>query len=317
MEGDYLDWALADFSGYIAADELYDGPFCILSIVDNRTFKRVFYQVLDHDAAQEDVSAFFRRFQAVLTARQLSLRGITTDGSGLYPAAIAEVFGDVPHQLCQFHILRTISQAVLHSVAHARKTLAAQKPKLPRGRPPQHARKLVHKQKRLEQKISDLFTHRFLFVQRHLTPTERETLQRITRGLPHLRTLREIMDEVYRLFDRRCRVSTALTKLARLRQRVQRFSQLRQALQPLFSTNLEKALTFLADRLLPATSNAVERGNRRYRKMQKTVYRVRTQAQIIGRMALDMLREAFAQVHRATLQVLHQTRTGSALPSLR
>jgi hypothetical protein len=26
---------LADFSGYIAADELYDGPFCILSIVDN------------------------------------------------------------------------------------------------------------------------------------------------------------------------------------------------------------------------------------------------------------------------------------------
>ena len=26
----YLDWALADFSGYIAADELYDGPFCVL-----------------------------------------------------------------------------------------------------------------------------------------------------------------------------------------------------------------------------------------------------------------------------------------------
>ena len=33
----YLDWALSDFSGYIAADELYDGPFCVLSIVDNRT----------------------------------------------------------------------------------------------------------------------------------------------------------------------------------------------------------------------------------------------------------------------------------------
>jgi hypothetical protein len=24
----YLDWALGDFSGYIAIDELYDGPFC-------------------------------------------------------------------------------------------------------------------------------------------------------------------------------------------------------------------------------------------------------------------------------------------------
>ena len=35
---------------------------------------------------------------------------------------------------------------------------------------------------------------------------------------------------------------------------------------------------FLDERLLGATSNAVERGNRRYRKMQKTVYRVRTKA---------------------------------------
>ena len=40
----YLDWGLADFSGYIAADELYDGPFCVLSIVDNRTFKRLLYR---------------------------------------------------------------------------------------------------------------------------------------------------------------------------------------------------------------------------------------------------------------------------------
>ena len=25
----YLDKALADFSGYLAIDEVYDGPFCI------------------------------------------------------------------------------------------------------------------------------------------------------------------------------------------------------------------------------------------------------------------------------------------------
>ena len=37
IEADYLDWALDGFSGYIAADELYDGPYCVLSIVDNRT----------------------------------------------------------------------------------------------------------------------------------------------------------------------------------------------------------------------------------------------------------------------------------------
>ena len=78
------------------------------------------------------------------------------------------------------------------------------------------------------------------------------------------------MEEVYRLFDRRCRTETALAKLARLRGRVRRFRRVGQALKALFSPNLEKALTFLDDRLLPATSNAVERGNRRYRKMQKS-----------------------------------------------
>src|SRR3972149_876015 len=35
IEQEHLDHALAGFSGYIAADELYDGPFCVLSIVDN------------------------------------------------------------------------------------------------------------------------------------------------------------------------------------------------------------------------------------------------------------------------------------------
>ena len=308
MDTDYLDWALADFSGYLAADELYDGPFCVLSIVDNRTYKRLFYRVLDHTPTQEDIEDFFRCFQAILQARHLTLKGMTTDGSPLYPTPIATVFGDVPHQLCEFHLLADLSRAVLSAVAQVRKSLEARKPKVGRGRPTPRTRPLVRQRQRLEQKISDLFTHRYLFVQRHLSLSEQETFQRITRGLPQLRALRAIMDEVYRLFDRRCRTETALAKLRRLRQRVQRFTQLGQTLKALFSANVDKALTFLDDRLLPATSNAVERGNRRYRKMQKTIYRVRTQAQIVGRLALDMLRDTLAQGRRATLQLLHQLR---------
>jgi hypothetical protein len=49
MDTDFLDWALADVSGYVAADELYDGPFCILSTVDNRRYKRILSDVLDQD----------------------------------------------------------------------------------------------------------------------------------------------------------------------------------------------------------------------------------------------------------------------------
>jgi len=308
MDTDYLDWALADFSGYIAADELYDGPFCVLSIVDNRTYKRLFYRVLDHPPSQADIEDFFRCFQAVLQTRRLAVKGITTDGSQLYPTPLAAVFGDVPHQVCEFHLLADLSRAVLSAVAQVRKSLEARKPKVGRGRPTPSTRKLVQQRQRLEQKISDLFTHRYLFVQRHLSPSEHETFQQITRGLPQLRALREIMDEVYRLFDRRCRTETALAKLRRLRQRVQRFTHVGKTLKALFSANVEKALTFLDDRLLPATSNAVERGNRRYRKMQKTVYRVRTQTQIVGRLALDMLRDTLAQGRRATFQLLHKLR---------
>ena len=65
----YLDWGLADFSGYIAIDELYDGPFCVLSIVDNHTDKRLLYQVLEHAPEHTDSTAFLRRFQMALRLR--------------------------------------------------------------------------------------------------------------------------------------------------------------------------------------------------------------------------------------------------------
>ncbi len=116
------------------------------------------------------------------------------------------------------------------------------------------------------------------------------------------------MDEVYRLFDRRCRTDTALAKLSHLRRRVRRYRRLGKSLDKLHSPNLEKALTFLDDKLLPATSNAVERGNRRQRKMQKSVYRVRTQPNLIGRLALDLQRERQAAGRRSTTDSLHRNR---------
>src|SRR5205823_6127263 len=118
-----------------------------------------------------------------------------------------------------------------------------------------------------------------------------------------------IMDEVYRLFDRRCRAATALGRLARLRARVRRFKQIGRPLEKLYTPNLEKALTFLDDKLLPGTSNAVERGNRRYRKAQRSVYSVRTAAHIRERIALDMQREQQATGRSQTTKVLHRTRS--------
>ena len=313
MGGAFLEWALEAFSGYAAVDELYEGPYCVLSAVDNRQFKRVLYEVLDHDPTHTDIEAFLGRLKTALDDRELELKGITTDGSPLYPEPIRKVFGDVPHQLCTFHVIKELTKGILKAVAKARERLAQSKPKLKRGRPSSKdktARRLARKSKDIQQKISDLFQDRYLFVKRRLKPRERKRLLHITRGLPHLRKLREIMDQIYTLFDRRCRTQTALSKLKKLRQWVRRFKWIGDTLKKVFSPNLEKALTFLDDKLLPATSNAVERGNRRHRKMQKSVYRVRSQVCLGGRIALDMIRESRAESRDQTTEALHQARRG-------
>ena len=54
----YLKRTLTRFSGYIAIDELYDGPFCVLSLVDNRAFIRLSFRVLEHDPTQNDIRRF-------------------------------------------------------------------------------------------------------------------------------------------------------------------------------------------------------------------------------------------------------------------
>src|SRR5262249_54556178 len=81
MGAGYLNVALADFSGYLAFDEVYDGPFCVLSAVDNRRYNRLAFAVLDHDPSPDDLRAFLREVRISLNMRELVVAGITTDGS--------------------------------------------------------------------------------------------------------------------------------------------------------------------------------------------------------------------------------------------
>lgn len=239
LETDYLDWVLADFSGYLALDEMYDGPFCVLSAVDGPRQRRLLYEVLGHDPTHKDIRRFLRRLKAAIGARAGLVCGVTTDGSALYPDPLALILPGVPHQVCEFHILKDLTKVVLRVVARLRKRLAEQAPQLPRGRPSgdPEAKRNTRLAKRIGRRVAELFEYRHLFVRHHLSVTGRQRLQRLCRGQPQLRAIRQIMDEVYRLFDRRCRTETALEKLARLRQKVRRY----RSLDKLKSPNLEKA----------------------------------------------------------------------------
>jgi Transposase len=309
LDSTYLDEVLANFSGYLAIDELYDGPCCVLSVVDNRRYQRLAFRVLDHDPCQDDVRAFLTAFKGRLDERGLTVRGITTDGSPLYPKVLKELWPEARHQLSRFHVLEDITRCVLRALAKVRQEMKATLPHFKRGRPSKEQQKQARRFRRRQQRVRELFTHRYLFVKHHLSPAEHKLLARLQRGQRQLRALRAIMDEVYRLFDRRCKTATAVRRLQKLRQRVRRFKRLARTLATLNSPNLDKALLFLDDHLLGSTSNAVERANRRYRKAQGSIYRVRTPRHREQRIALDMNRELRAARRAQTLKTLHHARS--------
>jgi len=91
------------------------------------------------------------------------------------------------------------------------------------------------------------------------------------------------MEQGYALCARRCRTQTALDKLTKRRQRLQRCKTLGERLTQRLSPTRENALVFLDDQWLPSTSNAVARGNRRYRKRPKSLYSVQTPAWLADR----------------------------------
>jgi hypothetical protein len=94
-------------------------PSVFFTAVDNRRYKRLLYDVLDHDPTHDDIRAFLRRLHTALSARDLTLFGVTTDGSALSPLPLREVFGKVQltfrtprmaiHVFFQGGILRTPS----------------------------------------------------------------------------------------------------------------------------------------------------------------------------------------------------------------
>ena len=114
---------------------MYDGPFCVLSLVDNRAFIRLSFRVLEHDPTQNDIRRFLADFKARLDVRGLTVRGVTTDGSELYPEPLKELWPDVPHQVCEFHVIKEITKAVLHALAATRKKLRDRIPKQPAADP--------------------------------------------------------------------------------------------------------------------------------------------------------------------------------------
>jgi hypothetical protein len=171
----------------------------VRSAVDNRPSKRLLYAVLAHGPTPDAITGFLGRLNTALEERAFERQGSTTDGSARSPEPLQEVCGEVPHQRCPVQVIAERIKGILRAVASERQRLEASQPQRKRGRPSskdQAARRLARPSKHRQQKSSDFFPHRLVFVKRRGKPSAHQRFRHITRGLPPLRKRRAIMDHI-------------------------------------------------------------------------------------------------------------------------
>ncbi len=138
----------------------------------------------------------------------LNPRVVVTDGSNLYPAAIAELWSEADHQLCVFHVIKDINKRILDAVRRMQKAMSRRgkggRKKKKRGRKSRKAKAAAARRgMTVKEKAYFVFKHRYLIVKRQEDCTEQEhdDLRRMLEYLPQLATLRRFADRMYWLFD--------------------------------------------------------------------------------------------------------------------
>src|SRR3954469_3687070 len=192
---------LGRFSGTLCVDELHLGRSTLLLATDPLADLPVAFALVDRNDADH-----MRRCLGNLKTWGLRPRVVVTDGSNLYPELLGQLWPEADHQLCVFHVLKTINGLILDAVrrlksALARRGRAGRKKK--RGRKSRKAKAAGRRGPTLKGKAHFVFKHRHLIVKRRekLTEAERGDLGRMLEYLPELATLRRFADRIYWLFD--------------------------------------------------------------------------------------------------------------------
>jgi hypothetical protein len=308
----YRQWTLENFSGTLCIDEIHLGHRTLLLATDPvNDFPVAFALVRANDQDH------MRRFLHNLQNWGFAPKVVVTDGSNLYPTVLAEIWPAARHQLCVFHVLKDINGHVFDALRRLRTRLARQgKRKRGRGRPSKaQKRARARYGKTKKEQAHFIWKHRHLIATRpeNLSGRERRWLGQMFGSLPALRTLRQFVLAVYRLFDpdqsphqARCR-RAALVKNAKFLAD----PDLAQALAMLTPDKFDKMIAYLHS---PAgqrvrTNNHVERVNRRLRYFEKVRYKWRRRRTVVRFvvLAIDRWYRQHGQ-HRAKPKVLRKPR---------
>jgi transposase-like protein len=280
----YREWTLREFSGTMCIDELHLGHRTLLLVTD---------PISDFPIAFALVSAndqdHMRRFLENLRNHGFYPAVVVTDGSNLYPKLLEQIWPLARHQLCIFHVIKDINEGVFDALRRLRRRHARTGGrKRRRGRLTKTQKRARARQGQTKKEQAHfIWKRRHLIVSRpeNLTGRDRRSLAQMFQYLPALRTLREFVLDVYRLFDpdqsphqAKCRRAALLKNPAYAAD-----LDLAKALAMLSPDKFEKMIDYLHS---PAcqrvrTNNHVERTNRRLRHFEKVRYKWRKRRTIV------------------------------------
>lgn len=286
----FQDHAVAEFSGQMDIDEVYDGQYGQLKATDPIAGRELDYELIEGSITDDHVLAFFRR----LKARGFEPEIVTTDGSLLYVNTITDVWPDAHHQRCVFHFLKQCNEDLGKAFWAAYRTMP-EPPKRKRGRPKKRGRPRLDKLKRANRRT--VRGVRFLVLKRddRLSSRERDKLANALSLCPPLHDLRRLVMDLHDLFGS----TTATPEQAETKRQLILADEIfaandafRPVLSRLQDDDLFRRLTVYLDYdNAEKTSNHVERENREFRKRQKSHYRLRSLQSICALLDLLLVRD--------------------------
>src|SRR4051812_19433139 len=280
---DHRRWVLEHFSGTPCLDELHLGKTTLLLATDPLQDLPVALAVID-----KNDHGHRRRFLKNLKTWGLEPEVVVTDGSNLYPEILAELWPEARHQLGVFHILKELHKLVLDAVRRLRRGLSRRGNrgrKRKRGRPPKgRARRRGRTNK---ERAAFVFEHRYLVVKRRdrMSKQDRADLATMISSLPELKTLREFVDRLERLFEDDQSEALAWGRHAALLRSSGFLAvpELAKAIGMLPAAKFAKMIAFLKSRACDRvrTNNHVERVNRKLRHQEKARYKWRKRRRLV------------------------------------
>jgi transposase-like protein len=298
-------WAVENFSGVLCIDEVHDSGRVLLYATDPISDFTVHFAINDKND-QDQMDAFLEELREMGIHPAVTI----TDGSPLYKDALQEIWEEVEHQLCIFHVIKEVNKLVLDALRSVKNRIKRQGNK---GRKKRRGRKKRGSQRRTSRRTKKeaakfLWEHQHLIVRKAdtLTDEEQATLEEMMAIAPEVKILRRFNQDFYALFERGITQRQARYRRTRMVNNpdYQANPFLVRALRKLRKERFEKMIVFLAHGPeAQRTSNHVERNNRSFRMMQKTRYKRRTKHTIHMAIELElyarMLRHALFKPHAA------------------